>query len=114
MTRIGPICRISFSTSRAGRKIKWQQSKRLTPGTLVALSPVSDGFQTICKVAVVAQRPMLGGLDQNPPEIDLFWADLDDAVVDSDEELVMIESRNGYFEAIRHALIGLQHAATTK
>ncbi|EON98222.1 putative atp binding protein [Phaeoacremonium minimum UCRPA7] len=113
MTRLGPLCRIAFSTSRAGKKIRWQQSKRLTPGTLVAISTVEDGFQKICKVAVVAQRPYAGGLDQNPPEIDISWADIDDAVVDPSQGLIMIESRNGYFEAVRHALVGLQHAATT-
>ncbi|KAJ9131742.1 Helicase required for RNAi-mediated heterochromatin assembly 1 [Pleurostoma richardsiae] len=113
MTRLGPACRISFSTERAGRKIMWQYSKRLTPGTLVALTPVGDSFSSICKVGVVAQRPYHNGLDQNPPQVDIFWADIDNAVVNPGQELVMVESRNGYFEAIRHALVGLQHALNT-
>ena len=111
MTRLGPVCRIQFSTRRAGKAIKWQQSRRLTPGTIVAVTTAGDDFQSVCKVGVVAQRPFVGGLDQNPPEIDIFWADPDDAVVDPLEELVMVESRSGYFESVRHVLVGLQRAA---
>lgn len=109
MTKLGPICRISFSTSRAGRKILWKQAKRLTPGRIVALS--SDNFETDCRVAIMAQRPIEGGLDQNPPTVDIFWGGAEDAIIDPDHELVMIESRNGYYEAARHAMTGLQLAA---
>lgn len=48
----------------------------------MALSPQKDMFRTICKVAVIAARPIIGGLDQNPPQIDLFWGDDDEAVFD--------------------------------
>lgn len=111
MARLGPICRITFSTRRAGCRIKWKQSKRLLPGKIVALS--CDNFQNDCRVAVIAQRPVEGGLDQSPPSIDIFWADTKQAVVDPDQELVMIESRNGFYEAVRHALTGLQQATGT-
>lgn len=107
--KLGPIARISFSTHRAGVKIKWKQSKRLQPGKVVAVS--SDFFKTDCRVAVVAQRPIEGGLDQSPPVIDIIWATADQALIDPDQELVMVESRNGYFESVRHALKGLQRAA---
>lgn len=109
MAKLGPICRVSFSTRRAGRTVLWKQAKRLTPGRTVALS--SDNFQKDCRVAIVAQRPIEGGLDQNPPTVDIIWACAEEAVVDPDHELVMIESRNGFYEAARHAMIGLQLAA---
>lgn len=109
MAKLGPICRISFSARRAGRKILWKQAKRLTPGRVVALS--SDNFESDCRVAIMAQRPIQGGLDQNPPTVDIIWASAQDAIVDPDHELVMIESRNGFYEAARHAMIGLQLAA---
>lgn len=79
------------------------------PGKVVALS--TDFFQKDCRVAVIAQRPIEGGLDQKPPMIDIIWADIDQAVINPDQDLVMVESRNGYYEAVRHALRGLQHAA---
>lgn len=109
MAKLGPICRVSFSTKRAGRKILWKQAKRLTPGRIVALS--SDSFQSDCRVAIIAQRPIEGGLDQNPPTVDIIWGSAEQAIVDPDHELVMIESRNGFYEATRHAMIGLQLAA---
>ena len=111
MTRLGPICRIQFSTRRAGRKIKWQQSRRLTPGSMLAVTTARDMFKTTCKIVTVAQRPYTGSLDQFPPEVDIFWAHADEAVFDPMEELVMVESRNGFFEAIRHVLLGIQLAA---
>lgn len=109
MAKLGPICRVSFSTRRAGRMILWKQAKRLTPGRVVALS--SDNFQSDCRVAIIAQRPIEGGLDQNPPTVDIIWGSAEQAVVDPDHELVMIESRNGFYEAARHAMVGLQLAA---
>ncbi|KAL8997363.1 MAG: hypothetical protein Q9169_003345 [Polycauliona sp. 2 TL-2023] len=50
----GVAAKVSFSLRRTGRKIIWEQSKRLIQGSLIALSPASDMFQTICRVAVVA------------------------------------------------------------
>lgn len=113
MARTGPMCRIAFSTHRAGKKIMWRQTKRLRTGSLVAISTASDRFQKICKVGIVAQEPCTGPLDPGPPEVDIFWADQDEAVVDPDESLILVESRHGLYESIRHTLVGLQHAAST-
>ncbi|KAI0436809.1 P-loop containing nucleoside triphosphate hydrolase protein [Xylaria telfairii] len=113
MTRLGPMCRIQFSTQRAGKKIRWTQTRRLTTGSLVAISTAADGFKTICMPAVIADHPIRDGLDRNPPTIQLFWGNTDDAVLDPTVELVMLESRIGYFEAVRHCMVGLQHVAGT-
>lgn len=61
---------------------KGQQSRRLTPGTVLAISMAEDNFQSICKVAVVAQRPYTEGLEKEPPEIDIFWGGSVDAIFD--------------------------------
>jgi helicase required for RNAi-mediated heterochromatin assembly 1 len=114
MTRIGPVCRIEFSTRRAGRKINWLQSRRLTPGAALALTTAEDRFQSTCLIATVVQRPYLEGLDKTPPEIDIMWADASQAVLDPGQELVMLEARTGYFESVRHALVGLQMAARNR
>jgi helicase required for RNAi-mediated heterochromatin assembly 1 len=82
LSRIGAAFRVEFSTERAGKQIRWQQSKRLLQGTVVALTPSSDMFRTNCKIAIVAARPIQGGLDQNPPTVDMFWGDSDDAIID--------------------------------
>ncbi|KAH7029475.1 P-loop containing nucleoside triphosphate hydrolase protein [Microdochium trichocladiopsis] len=111
MTRLGPVCRVQFSTERAGKKIDWQHSTRLRTGSLVALSTARDGFRTLCMPAVIADHYYEDGLNQNPPTIQFFWGDIKDAILDPLEELVMIESRHGFFEATRHAMVGLQHMA---
>ncbi|KAI0542816.1 P-loop containing nucleoside triphosphate hydrolase protein [Xylaria digitata] len=113
MTRLGPMCRIQFSTERAGKKIRWTQTRRLTTGSLVAISTAKDSFRTICMPAIIADHTIQGGLDQIPPTIQIFWANLDDAILDPTEELVMLETRSGYFEAVRHCMVGLQHVAAT-
>ncbi len=114
LSHLGPIARVSFSTKKAKFQIKWQQSRRLTPGALVAISTAADKFAKVCKLATVAQRPFKDGLDQNPPIVDLLWARPEDSVFDPEEELIMIESRSSYFEAARHALVGLQHVAESQ
>ncbi|KAI0909254.1 P-loop containing nucleoside triphosphate hydrolase protein [Ustulina deusta] len=111
MTRMGPMCRIQFSTERAQKKIRWTQTRRLNTGSLVAISTAKDSFKTICMPAVIADRPFQDGLDQIPPTIQIFWANTDDAILDPTAELVMLESRFGYFEAVRHCMVGLQHVA---
>ncbi|CAJ2503344.1 Uu.00g107380.m01.CDS01 [Anthostomella pinea] len=113
MTRLGPMCRVQFSTERSGKKIRWTQTRRLTTGSLVALSTAEDGFKTICLPAVIADHPIRDGLDQNPPTIQIHWARSEDAIVDPTAELVIIEARTGYFEAVRHSMVGLQHVAMT-
>jgi helicase required for RNAi-mediated heterochromatin assembly 1 len=122
----GAACKIAFSTEMSQFRPDWfdPDEARLKVGGLVALSPASDKFKNQCLVAVVAARPLYGGLvpDQlkgegecTPPRIDIFWSRSD---VDSDlswwdpsEEMVMIEAKATYFEPVRHAMLGLQHAA---
>ena len=110
---IGLSTRIEFSWERAGKNVRWQQSKRLQQGTIVALTPMQDKFKSICKVAVVAARP-LSGVVQNPPQIDLLWATAKDTVFDPTVEYVMIEARAGYFEASRHMLVAMKKLMTER
>ena len=77
----------------------------------MALTPAKDMFKTICRVAVVAARPP-EGLKRNPPEIDIFFARPMELELDPQQEWVMVESKNGYFEAYRHTLRSLQKLAT--
>ncbi|RGP61517.1 hypothetical protein FLONG3_10487 [Fusarium longipes] len=123
LAKSGPACRISFSTECSETKVIWRQTSRLTAGTLIALSPRSDNFNKQCFVAVVAARYLLGGLEPNfedgedentPPRIEIFWSNVETAVFDPSVELVMLEAKGGYFETVRHAMIGLQHAAKFK
>lgn len=85
LSAFGPAFRIEFSHERAGKQIRWEQSKRLQQGTMVALSPERDLFRSICKVAIVAARPVEGCLDQDPPQIDIFWGGSNDVVFDPGE-----------------------------
>lgn len=52
---------------------------------MVAISSHRDCFRTGCKVAVIAARPLVGGVDQNPPQVDIFWGNYKEAVFDPDE-----------------------------
>lgn len=99
---MGAAFRIEFSHERAGKQIRWKQSSRLQQGTMVALSPMTDSFRSVCKIAIVAARPIEGGLDCNPPQIDIFWGDLDDAVFDPVE-------RKFRFHFLCISLTELQH-----
>lgn len=102
------ICsRIRFSLARATRGIKWSSSKRLTSGTLVALTPTKDAFQDQCILALVAARP-LENLDQDVPEIDILFGQHEWHEVDPQQTYVMIEASQGYFEAYRHTMRALQ------
>ena len=98
---------------RAGKKILWEQSKRLISGSLVVLTPASDMFKTKAIVAVVLARP-LAALLQNPPEIDLFIARAEEQEIDPAVEWVMVEERSGFYEAERHTLMALQKIATER
>jgi helicase required for RNAi-mediated heterochromatin assembly 1 len=100
---IGVCAKASFSLNRAGKQIRWQQSKRLIPGTLVCLS--QDNFETF-KIATVAARP-LGGLSLNPPEVDLIFH-VDEIEIDATKPFLMVESRQGYFEAFKWVLRAIQ------
>ncbi|KAI9803240.1 MAG: hypothetical protein M1825_002031 [Sarcosagium campestre] len=112
-SRRGLALRMAFSTARSGKAILWEQSKRLVPGTLVALSPVDDAFQNDCIIAVVAARPLVG-LQADPPEVDLFLAEASEFEIDPMKEWMMVESRTGYFEAYRHTLTALQKLMSEK
>jgi helicase required for RNAi-mediated heterochromatin assembly 1 len=104
----GLATRVAFSLGRVKKHVRWEQSKRLITGTLVALSPADDHFQTKCILATVAARP-LSALNQNPPEIDLFFARPEDVEIDPTRKWIMVESRSSFFEASRYTLMALQH-----
>ncbi|KIW00589.1 uncharacterized protein PV09_07942 [Verruconis gallopava] len=105
----GLAIRVVFSLSKVGKKIRWEQSKRLLAGSLVALTPSSDIFKTKCIVATVAARPldMLTSQDL-PPMVDLFLADTTLIDLDPTIEYTMVEDRTSFFEAVRHIAISLQ------
>ncbi|MCJ1290377.1 hypothetical protein MMC34_001913 [Xylographa carneopallida] len=103
----GIAVRVEFSLRRAGKMIRWEQSKRLTSGTLVALTPATDKFATVCKVAVIAARPLVG-LQQVPPSIDIYFNSSDELEIDPQKKWLMVEARSGFFEAQRHTLRALQ------
>ncbi|APA11365.1 hypothetical protein sscle_07g061350 [Sclerotinia sclerotiorum 1980 UF-70] len=112
LCHLGPAFRIEFSSDRAGKRIRWEQSSRLTQGSLVCLSPTSDMFRTVCKVGTVAARPIEGGLDRDPPQVDLFFGDDEDIILNPVDSYVMIQARVGFFEAYRHVLVALQKLTT--
>lgn len=58
------------------------------------------------KVATVAARPMCG-LEINPPEVDLLFHETE-LEIDTEKVFLMIESRNGYYEAYKWTLRALQ------
>ncbi|EFY85723.1 hypothetical protein MAC_08262 [Metarhizium acridum CQMa 102] len=78
------------------------------PGTLLVLS--SDCFETTCYVATVLENE---GLRDVPPSIDICWGKQDYVVLDPMLNLVMLESTSGYFESLRHTMVGLQHMSET-
>ncbi|KAH0846063.1 Helicase required for RNAi-mediated heterochromatin assembly 1 [Fonsecaea pedrosoi] len=107
--RRGVAARIKFTTRRAGRRIKWANSKRLVSGSIVALIPAKTKTIDLndMVVAVIAARP-LAGLLSEPPEIDIYFARPEEIQLDPQKEWLMIEAKQGYFEAYRHTLKALQ------
>ncbi|KAL4821178.1 P-loop containing nucleoside triphosphate hydrolase protein [Aspergillus spinulosporus] len=105
--RRGLAFKVQFSTNRAGRNIVWDHSKRLVSGSVVALSPADDAFRTKCVIAVIAARP-LDGVKRLPPEVDIFFANPSDADFDPQLEWIMVEAKQGYYEASRHVMTALQ------
>ncbi|KAI5208174.1 P-loop containing nucleoside triphosphate hydrolase protein [Aureobasidium subglaciale] len=99
--------RMCFSTFRAGVKIDWTTSKRLTSGSIIALSPSSDKFQKKIIIALVGARPM-ELLNESPPKIDIFFPRPEETIFDPAEEYVFIEETSSYFEAQRHNMLALQ------
>ncbi|KIX09505.1 uncharacterized protein Z518_00585 [Rhinocladiella mackenziei CBS 650.93] len=108
-SRKGLAARIQFSTNRAGKRISWETSKRLVSGSLVALVKAKDKLNDLKElvVAVVGARPLAGVLCQ-PPEIDIYFNSPENIQIDPQEEWLMIEAKQGYFEAYRHTLRSLQ------
>ncbi|KAL8683219.1 MAG: hypothetical protein Q9186_000831 [Xanthomendoza sp. 1 TL-2023] len=58
----GVAAKVTFSLRRTGKKIIWEQSKRLQQGTLVALTPAHDMFKSVFEREVhppyyVVQQP---------------------------------------------------------
>ena len=74
---------------------------------MVALAPAPEYFNEQCLVATVAARP-LSGVQQFPPEIDLFFAVPEEIELDPQKQWIMVEARDGYFEANRHTLMSLK------
>ncbi|EXJ91056.1 hypothetical protein A1O1_04163 [Capronia coronata CBS 617.96] len=107
--RRGLAARIRFSTQRVGKRILWQTSKRLTSGSIVALVRAKDKLTDLSGlvVGVVAARPLAGVLCQ-PPQIDIYFGRPEDVQIDPQEEWLLIEAKQGYFEAYRHSLRALQ------
>lgn len=112
-----------FSITRVGKNVKWEQSKRLTTGSLVVL--LADDDTSVCKVAVVAARPLWmlnGGADPSrdesdtsvkprvnqSPEIYLFFENANELEIDCHRKWIMVEERSGFFEAERYTLLALQ------
>lgn len=69
-------------------------------------------------LATIAFRVVVGGLEPGPDEgddtpsrIHIFWADAADAVLDPQLDMVMIESKSGFFESVRHGMAGLRAAS---
>ncbi|KAJ5832063.1 ATP binding protein [Penicillium riverlandense] len=109
----GLALRMRFSTRRAGKKIMWKYSKRLVAGSVVALSPVQDCFDTKCIVGVVAARP-LENITKEPPEIDIFFARPEQTEFDPQQEWIMVEAGSGYYEAYRHTMKALQKLSSER
>ena len=74
------------------------------------MTPANAKFKSLAHVAVVAARP-LTGLQEDPPSIDLFFTSTEGLEVDPQQEWLMVESRNGFYEGHRHVLKGLQMLA---
>ena len=110
---LGVAARIRFSTSRVGKGIPWKYSKRLLAGTMVALSPAKDKFQSKCIIALVAARP-IAGVEDSPPQIDIYFSRTEEIEIDPQREWIMLEAKTGYYEAARHTLKALQKLGTER
>ena len=64
-------------------------------------------------IAIVAARP-LEGVQQHPPEIDLFFSRPDDFDFDPHKEWIMVEAKDGYYESTRHTMTALQKLSQEK
>lgn len=105
--RRGLGVKISFDLSRVGKRVKWDQSNRLIPGSLVVLVPNEDNEYKVDElvVATVAARP---DSEAEQGRIDLFFARPEDIEIDTNKRWLMLEERAGFFEAQRYTLQALQ------
>ena len=74
---------------------------------MVALTPARDNFNEKCVLAIVASRA-LSAVDSNPAMIDIYFSRTEEIEVDPQQEWVMVEAKQGYYEAARHTLRALQ------
>ncbi|KAL2758325.1 hypothetical protein ACRALDRAFT_1048151 [Sodiomyces alcalophilus JCM 7366] len=112
--RLGIFGRFVFSAFRSRDSIDWIKTERLTPGTCVALSPAHDNFDTLCFPAVVVGKDCRDATGVITPVIDLEFEDPEmlAKVANPNLDLVMVEARSNYYEAVRHVMIGLNQAVT--
>jgi helicase required for RNAi-mediated heterochromatin assembly 1 len=101
-TNMGPAVEVQFSTRRCGKKINWETSSRLMPGSVVILS--CDRFAT-CIPAVVASR------DEDKLKVnrtDLWFPHPDMLEIDPRKVFVIAEERSTFYEAQRSVMMSLQ------
>jgi helicase required for RNAi-mediated heterochromatin assembly 1 len=106
VTHMGPAIEVSFSTRRAGKRINWATSSRLTPGSVVMLS--CDRFVT-CIPAIVASR------DEDKLAVnrtDLWFPHPELLEIDPRKVFVMAEERSTFYEAQRSVMLSLQKMTT--
>ncbi|KAI9163727.1 Helicase required for RNAi-mediated heterochromatin assembly 1 [Paramyrothecium foliicola] len=117
-TFVDATCRLGFTVDPAINDITQSQSERLKPDTIVVLS--SDGFQTQCLVASV-KSDLINGVPQSGHHsltepshtVEVSFAQPEDALPVS-HEMVMLETTTGYFESVRHTLLGLQRQSSLR
>jgi helicase required for RNAi-mediated heterochromatin assembly 1 len=102
VTHMGPAVEVSFSTRRAGKRINWATSSRLTPGSVIMLS--CDRFQTVIP-AVIASRDE-DKLAMN--RTDLWFPHPDLLEIDPRKVFIMAEERSTFYEAQRSVMMSLQ------
>ncbi|KAK3095095.1 hypothetical protein FSP39_010254 [Pinctada imbricata] len=104
-TKSGLSYRVSFDTEKLQR-VRWEVSKRLIFGSLVALSP--DNFETLIFATVAERDPkkMKDGIVDL--KIETSISEVDVSAFSRDTAFVMAET-TAYFEAYKHVLAGLQN-----
>ncbi|PHH64358.1 hypothetical protein CDD81_4715 [Ophiocordyceps australis] len=112
-TKSGVAWRIVWKPNSPGHLMSISQPDCLPSGTLVILSPKADSFRTQCLVATVAQKhPDEVQTARESSSCEIIWARCEDAILDPDVELIMLEPESGYFEPSRHIMKGLKLAAS--
>lgn len=101
----GAVTRFSFSTISAEARVQWETEPRLKTGSLVALTPAADRFNSIVVPGMVAAR-QLSLLNSAIPEVDIFLPY--HVVTDPLKEYIILEDSSSYFEPLRHNMLALQ------